>query len=485
MRAKYKISVLILSLAIIFTNSVTVQAQNTQNDNYTYDFWGVVNKSIPAFELVRTIDEKSLDVTIQGFDDVCTSKDRIFLIDTQESRLDVLDADYNLITSIKLIRNEDKKIVTDQTTGNQLVLTNPEGVWYHEPTNEIYIADTGASRIIILDGDGYYLKRIIQKPDNMVGVTQFNPSKIVVDQANKIYCVVQSGFEGIVELNESGSFTRYFGVNKPMVDFWDYFWKSLSSDVQKSKMAKTYAPSFNNIDIDTEGFIYATTTDSAAQEMVFRLNPKGENVLRQEGYFPVWGDMYSSMFYVQSKFADVAINDYRVYALMDQVKGRIFLYDFDGNLLNIFASSGDLKGDFKAPSSIAWFGDKLIATDKTLKCAYVYEMTDFGKAALGATKCYYNGEWDESAKFAKEAIRLNANYDLAYINIGKYYLMKDDYKNAMYYFKLGNDKKFYSMAYNGYRNIWVRDHFGWIIAAFLLMSFLLIYSEIRYHKRKA
>lgn len=485
MRYRSKIIIFILSLVLMVFDTVPAYASNSSDDTYTYDYWGMATKSVPAFELTRTINEKSLGIAIQGFNDVCTSKDRIFLIDTVESRLEVLDRDFNLITSVKLIRNEDKKIVTDSVTGNQLVLTNPEGVWYHEPNNEIYIADTGASRIIVLDGDGYYLKRIIKRPDNMIGSTQFNPSKIVVDQANKIYFVVQSGFEGIVELNESGSFSRYFGVNKPVVDFWDYFWKSVSSDTQKSKMAKTYAPSFNNIDLDDEGFIYATTIDSAAQEMVFRLNPNGENVLRQAGALPVIGDLMDGMTNLQSAFVDIAVNDYGVYALLDQSKGRIFLYDFDGNLINIFASSGDLKGDFKAPSAITWFGDKLIATDKTLRCAYVYEMTDFGRAALGATKHYYAGEWEEAAGLAKEAIRLNANYDLAYVNLGKYYLMKDEYKTAMHYFNLGNDRSFYSKAYNGYRNIWVRDHFIWILLAFLLAAVLLVYSEFRYHRRKA
>ncbi len=484
MRYQPKIIIFMLSFVLVFLYTAPAHASNSTDDNYTYDFWGVATKSVPAFELTRTINEKSLDITVQGFNDVCTGKDRIFLIDTAESRLEVLDAGFNLITSVKLVRNADRKIVTDPDTGNQLVLTGPEGVWYHEPGNEIYIADTGASRIIVLDGDGYYLKRIIERPDNMIGSTQFNPSKIVVDQANKIYFVVQSGFEGIVELNESGSFSRYFGVNKPVVDFWDYFWKSVSSDTQKSKMAKTYAPSFNNIDLDDEGFIYATTIDSAAQEMVFRLNPNGENVLRQAGSLPVIGDMPDGINNSMSAFTDIAVNDYGVYALLDQSRGRIFLYDFDGNLINIFGSAGDLKGDFRAPSAIAWFGDKLIATDKNLRCAYVYEMTDFGRAALGAAKHYYAGEWEEAAGLAKEAIRLNSNYDLAYVNLGKYYLMKDDFKAAMHYFNLGNDRSFYSKAYNGYRNLWVRDHFVWILLGFLLAAGLLAYSEFRYHRRK-
>ncbi len=466
---------LVLVLAVF--PGITAQA-NTIDNHYTYDYWGEEIRSIPAFERVYTIDEDSMNVALSSMDDVAAGGGRIFLIDSQQSRMNVFDDRYEFVTSVKLLRNEDNKIVLDEA-GNQVALTNPEGVWFHEKENEIYIADTGAERIVVLDGTDYHLKRLITKPDNMVGVTQFRPSKIIVDDADKIYFVVQSGFEGIVELNQSGTFSRYFGVNKPKVDLWDYFWKKISSDEQKPKMAKTYAPAFNNLCIDQDGFIYATTIDTAAQDQVFRLNPKGENVLREEGYQKVAGDLT-----VSNSFIDVAINDYGVYALLDRTTGRIFLYDFDGELINIFGKNGDLDGDFKSPSGIAWFGDKLVATDQYLRCAYVYEMTRFGEAALGAARCYYNGEWEESAELSKEALRLNANYDLAYIGIGKYYLMQDDFQNAMYYFKLGNDKTFYSQAYNGSRNLWVQDHFGLILTAILLCAGGLVYSEYRYYRKK-
>lgn len=470
--------ILLLTIVLVWTQGQMAYAANTVDSNYTYDYWGVIQRSIPAFELAYTIDGDSLEVTLSGVDDVATSSDRIFLIDTTESRMNVFDSNFQFVTSVKLLRNEENKIVLDEA-GNQVMLTSPEGVWFHESENEIFIADTGAERIVVLDGNGYFLKRIITKPDNMVGATQFRPSKIAVDNANKIYFVVQSGYEGIVELNQSGTFSRYFGVNKPVVDLWDYFWKKMSSSEQKSKMAKTYAPAFNNLAIDGDGFVYATTMDTAAKDQAFRLNPKGENVLRQEGYWPVIGDLK-----LDNSFVDVAINDYGVYALLDQSTGRIFLYDFDGNLISIFGKNGDLKEDFRSASGIAWFGDRLIATDKSLRCAYVYEMTEFGRAALGATRSYYYGEWEESAELSREALRLNANYDLAYVGIGKYYLMQDDFENAMYYFKLGNDKTFYSQAYNGSRSLWIQDNFVLVIAIILILAASVVYSEIRYYKKK-
>lgn len=471
---------IILALALALTGfpKCQVSAANTISNNYIYNYWGDVIESVPAFERVYTIDEDCMDISVSGIDDVAAGGDRIFLIDTQQSRLNVFDKDLQYVTSIKLLRNEENKIVLDDS-GNQITLVNPEGVWFHESKDEIYIADTGAERIVVLDGTDYFLKRIITRPENMMGTTQFKPSKIAVDEADRIYFVVQSGYEGIVELNPTGTFSRYFGVNTPQVNLLDYFWKSIASDEQKAKMSKTYAPAFNNLAMDGNGFVYATTMDTAAENQVFRLNPKGENVLREEGYWPVIGDLK-----IENSFIDVAVNEYGVYALLDQATGRIFLYDFDGELLNIFGRSGDLNGDFKTPSGIAWLGDRLIVADKALRCAYVYEMTEFGKAALGAASSYYNGDWAESARLSREAFRLNANYDLAYVNIGKYYLMQEDYDNAMYYLKLGNDRTFYSKAYNGSRSLWIQNHFWLILTVMLLCAGLLVYSEFRYYKKK-
>ncbi|MFN2831522.1 hypothetical protein ACKUFH_25425, partial [Escherichia coli] len=87
----------------------------------------------------------------------------------------------------------------------------PEGVFIHEKEQEIYIADTGNKRIVVLDLENYGLLRIIGEPAELSGVTQFNPSKITVDLANRIYVVVQSSYEGILELTRDGEFSGYYG----------------------------------------------------------------------------------------------------------------------------------------------------------------------------------------------------------------------------------------------------------------------------------
>ncbi len=476
-------------LAVVMMFPMTVHAasadgSNVVYDGYTYDFYGNTKESPAAFVLERTITAANLNgVALSSVDDVCTSSDgRIFIVDSLESRLNVVDSEGGYLFSARLLRTPDGKVALDEA-GNQISLTNPEGLWVHEQEKEIYVADTGAQRIIVLNLEDYTLKRIIGKPENLSGNAQFKPSKITVDLANRIYVVVQSSYEGILELTAEGDFSGYYGVNVPRYSFMDYFWKSLASDEQKAQMSKTFAPAFNNIALDGEGFVMAVTYDTSAQEYVFRLNSKGENVLRETENLPVIGDTWFLHNDDQvSQFVDIAVTDYGTYALLDRTKGRIFLYNFDGELLNVFGSTGNLKGNYKEPVAIAWLGDKLVTADKTLKCVYILAPTAFGQAVLDGNESYYFGRWDEALVSFEKAVALNANYEVAYSGIGKNYLMKDDYKTAMYYFELGNNREFYSKAYNGYRGEWLESHFGIIMALLLLLVVSVVWSEAKYHR---
>lgn len=485
---KKRILGLLLLCILGSTPSIALASDGTSYtfDGYTYDYWLNAVESPAAFMLERVIDADNMDGTeVMGINDVSTSKDgRIFLVDTLADRVDIVDQDGSFIKTLKVIRDSKDKIVVDKTTGKQLVLNAPEGVFYKEEDNELYIANTGSNNIIVLDGMDYTMKRVIKKPEDMTGVTEFKPSKLTVDDAGRIYVVVQSSYEGIIELNADGTFSRYYGVNSPSVNLLDYFWKSISSNNQKKQMKKTYAPAFHNVAVDQEGFIYAVTYDKSAEHMAFRLNSGGKNVLREQGDTLVVGDVHRMKKGDRSQFVDIAVTDYGTYAVVDKFKGRIFIYDYDGQLLNAFGTLGNTKGSQKTPSGIAWLGHKLVVTDSDLKCAYILKPTEFGETALSASEKYYNGQWDAALEDFKKIINRNANYEIAYIGIGKNYLMKDEYKQAMYYFKLGNNRTFYSKAFNGYRAEVLQEHFGIVAVIFLILITAIAASEIRYHKKE-
>ncbi len=477
---------LLLLCACLILSSVAFAADGSSNvyQGYTYDFFRNIKSTPAPFVLSQVIDSASVTKTgrtIETVTDIATSEDgRIFIVDRTNSIIYVLDENGQYQSFIKNVKDANKK--NAQINGVNVSLASPEGCFYHEKADELYVCDTGNQRILVLDGaNNYAFKRAITRPADMTGVTEFKPSKITVDSADRIYVVVLSSFEGIIELNEDGTFSRYFGVNEPQINMIDFLWKSMASDKQKEKMGKTYAPAFNNVTLDGEGFVMAVTSDAASADKVFRLNFAGANVLREMGNTMVIGDLQTEN---PSAFVDIAVKPYGTYALLDKTYGHVFLYNFDGELLCVFGSKGSAVGQFKNPSSIAWLGDKLIIGDSDLKSAYIYEPTEFGSALLKAGEAYYNGEWDIATGYFREVLRLCANLETAYVGIGKNLLMKEDYEGAMYNFKLGNNREFYSKAYKGHRTNVMKDNF-WVIAIVAVLFIgAVLGSEVSYHKKQ-
>lgn len=521
-----RFSVLMLAALLILTGCVGFAADGSSNifQGYTFDFFGNIKSTPAAFVLSQVIDSDSLgsNYVFGTVADVCTSSDgRIFVVDSNPdaSRVFVFNPDGTLATAVNAEGVEIQRMnpigtikaphsdpakaaqgrtvnVNIDTSGNVVTkgsttsLKGCEGVFYHEKADELYIADAGNQRIVVLDGRSFLFKRFINRPADMTGATEFKPSKVVVDNADRIYTVVQSSYEGIIELNEDGTFSRYFGVNEPTINLLDFFWKSIASDAQKEKMTKTYAPAFNNVALDGEGFVMAVTSDAAANQMVFRLNFAGANVLREMGNTPVVGDLGSTE---TSAFTDIAVTPFGAYAVLDKTNGRVFLYNFDGELLSANGSMGNISGQYRTPTGIAWLDyttdegeevTKLLISDSGLKCVYIYDLTDFGRALLNASEAYYAGEWDTATAHFEEVLRLCSNLETAYTGIGKNKLMQEEYEEAMRYFKLGNNHEFYSKAYKGYRTIVMKENFGVIAVVAVVAIGAVLWSEVSYHRKQ-
>ncbi|MBQ7876628.1 MAG: hypothetical protein IJ316_04985 [Clostridia bacterium] len=549
MRKRIISTILALAIALILClQAVPVMAEHTKDSSYIYDFWGNANQSLSAFQLATVIDKTSMadlaenhdenlssELPLSGVKDIFVYEEyeevevveevatdvveevatevvedstdvaeesttevapqtktekvlverEIYVVDSVAGRVNIFTDDYKLRGSIRIIRDAEGKIVVSEETNKQMLLSGPEGVYV---TKEyIYIADTGNERILQLQRKApYSLVKEITRPSSMVGDSLFKPSKIAVDNSGRIFVVVQNSTEGIIELNSDGSFSRYYGVNSPTVNLIDYFWKSLASEEQQETMSKVYAPAFSNLHVDKDGFVYAVTVDTASQEMVFRFNSNGENVLRKFGYSEQLGDLPNMLdeSFTMSTFIDIAVNDYGVYAILDTAKKRVFVYNFDGNLLSIFGGSGSTKGTFVNPTSITWMGNDLIVGDEDLKSAFVFKTTDFGELILSAEEKYFTGDFDGAAELYRKAVEMNANYDHAYVAIGKNLLMQDEYEQAMHYFKLGNDKTYYSTAFMGYRNLVLQKYF-WILAI-VIVAFIwwVLRGEVKYNKQQ-
>lgn len=480
-----KLRFLVCGILIAILLTTPVYAERTGRFNYTLGpgggSWRV--NTVAGFTIARVICGNAMPIPMERVDDIAVGGGRIFIADSGAGRVNVMDAqDYSFVTSIRLIRDHENRIVIIEETNEQLMLDSPEGVFFSEALNRLYIADTSAERIVVLDGETLQLIEIITRPDNMVGHTAFRPSRLVVDASGRIIFLVAGSFEGLVVLEADGSFARYFGTTRPTMSPIEYFWRSIATQEQRRQMARTFAPAFSCVDIDPDGFIFAVTPDFASAERVFRFNARGDNVIRgDDGAF---GEIFTDGGMLSwSEFVGISVTDFGVYALVDRAYGRVFVYDFDGYLVTQFGQLGDARGDFRVPSSIEWNGYDILVGDRAMGVVNVFTPTRFGAAALAANQAYHEGRWDEANAYFREAVALNSTFYSAYSGIGRNLLMQRRYREAMYYFTLAVDLDGYSRAWAGRRGELIEQYFPLIAVVVVSLAVIIVATEVRYVKK--
>lgn len=115
-----------------------------------------------------------------------------------------------------------------------------------------------------------------------------------MDYAGRVYCIAQNMFEGIMVFETNGDFTGFFGTISVEITAWEKFWRKLATKEERSKQQLFIPTEFTGIDIDDEGFVYASNKDTAGTQAVRRLNPKGEDVIRMGQTKNLGGDMQIS-----------------------------------------------------------------------------------------------------------------------------------------------------------------------------------------------
>ena len=74
----------------------------------------------------------------------------------------------------------------------------------------------------------------------------------------------------------------------------------------------------------------------------------------------------------------------------------------------------------------------------------------------------------------------NANYNLAFIGIGRSKMRAEEYEEAMDLFKMAHDRENYGRAFRYYRKEWVERNIWWVILiVLLLVAFFLVRRIIR------
>lgn len=427
---------------------------------YIYSFWGNTVAAPPAYKATTLLTGANIGVgNFRSPSDIYVSSDNeIYVADSGNNRIVVLNSQYTQQGTIESFDRD----------GQEDHFNNPQGVFVTDK-GHVYIADTGNKRVVHLDQNGRLVK-IVEAPQSELSAANFNfqPVRVVVDQALRIYVMSVGVFDGFMEFNAEGEFTSFFGANRVNVDPVEYFWKMVSTREQRAQMVMFTPTEFTNLDINSESFIYATNGDNYGDNIKM-LNAQGTDILRREGYYPPQGDIRYFADEGRSRLIDIDVMDSDIYSVLDSRRGRIFTYNGDGHLMYIFGGIGNQLGQFNTPIAMDRMGDQFLVLDRALGEITVFETTEYGRVLNEAVRSYYRGDEETAFGMYTQAINMNANLEFAYTGIGKALLRQGDYYEAMQYFRESMDQENYSKAYLLYRKEILREHFSTIMTAMIVI----------------
>jgi type 1 fimbria pilin len=449
---KRKILVAML-LAVVAAASCSAAAfADVPYRSYNYDYWGNIVPSPVSYEPVKTVSGSTVGLdhfNLPGDMSLAPNGD-LYLADTGNNRIVVLDPGFALKKVIDRFDNKGKKDTFSSPGG---ITVGSDG--------KVHIADTQNHRIVTLNPDGTLVRAFGVGKNTLTGDSFiFQPSKIGVDSANRYYVVAKNVFEGMMSFDANGSLLGYFGTIKVQSSLADKFWKTIATKEQRSKMQLFIPTEFTSLDIDSEGFVYATDLDDG--QTIRRINPSGKDVLvNYNTNKPVCGDLKyrsSGAYSGPTVFTDIKARGKGIYSALDSTRGRVYTYDSEGNLLYVFGGMGTELGTFKTPVAIECRGDSIYVLDQAKGQIVVFQPTKYGQLITKAVGLRYDGDESQAVEYWQQVLKLDSHYELAYSGIGKSLLAVNKNKEAMEYLKKGMNKRYYSVAFRRYRTEFLKAH---------------------------
>ena len=538
MKKMRRLLAILAVLTILAPMTVAYAAEDGYSSTYTYnyDYWSELRESPDAYRVTDVIyssslalekamrSPKSLFVRDQDLYIVDTGNNRILQLTRIGTRFDLVrvidqvtvgaDKLEEFMAASDLMKNEDGTYLTDDdgsyylkppigsaaekgpmvlTSENVTYFNNPNDVSV-DPDGKIYVADRDNNRVIVMNKDLEFVQLFTKPSDSTFDQNQaFLPNKLVVDTSGRVFVLANNINKGLVKFEADGTFTGFIGANPVTYNLWDYIWKTyFMTKEQRSQQAAFVPTEYQNIYIDKEGFIYATNTSFSEYDLLWdnakpirRINAVGQDILVKNDRYPPIGDLEwveQSSDHGPSKFYDITVLDNDMYMAIDQTRGRVFGYDPQGIMLWSFGTTGvNAEGVFTRANSIEHMGTDLLVLDELDCSVTVFTPTEYGNLIYQASEQYLRGDYDGSADTWEKVLQLNANYNLAFIGIGRSKMRAEEYEEAMALFKMAHDRDNYGQAFRYYRKIWVEKNILWVV---LIIAVLVVFSFVRKTIRK-
>lgn len=457
---RFLLACFVLAFSLLVPLKVNASAPYVTETLNRYNEMVETQTAYEPIKSVSTIEIEGIKTSIfnKAQDIFIDDDDYIYLADTKNARILILDKNFSFINKIDTL------------------LKQPYGIFVRN--NLIYVADFGddadntSGRIQIFTYDKElnnitHYKELSCPDSPLLKVNNFifRPQKIAVDKNLTMYIVCKGSSNGILLVNKDNRFLNFFAPNQTSGNLWDSIKYLLYSNNDKAKLEKKIPTPPTNVMLDDSGYIYTVTTTVVQNNIgdtLKKVNIGGVN-------------MYPTDMTVAGSFIDSWSSDYKtIYALTSN--GFIYEYDIEGNLLFRFAgtSTGDDKlGLFKAASGIATDSSGLLyVIDPNNNTIQIFQKTLFTQKVHSALVLYMSGRYTESKDLFEEVLRYNSMFDLAHKAIGLAYYVNGDYKQAMEKFEIAYAKEEYSDAFWEVRNDWLMNHLGTCI--FVIIGIIIL-----------
>ena len=357
----------------------------------------------------------------------------------------------------------------------------------------LLVADTNNARLVKLDAAGNLIA-IYGAPESPLLPANFDyrPIKVAGDSAGRIFVASRGFNRGLLELDRQGVFVQMLGASQVTYSLTEMIWRLFSTEAQQDRMEAFVPAEYNNISVDAEDFIFVTTgtydEDSSGESMtpVRRINAKGDDVLRRVGN-PVADEEFTELSTIKgpSLVVDVVNLNHGLYAILDQKRGRVFVYNVDGVMLFMFGGLGQTFGTLTTPSSLVYYNDEFLVLDAGKNQIMTYALTEYAQMIFLAEEYKDENNYEKEKETWEAVLGFNENNPVVLQEMGKIAYRQRDMKLAMDYFQRCDDKENYSKAFQFYRRDLINQYFtvGGIILIVVLLALVVLHFFLK-HWRK-
>ena len=514
--------ILILSLAFVLLFGAVSSSAYVAYDTYTYSISGKQMLSPTAYSTNTSITSTDMglgNAPLANAADMVTDKyGNVYISDSGDKdhpgRVVVLNKYYHVTNIIDTYYDD---------AGQPVKFNNPRGIFVanDDEKNYLYVCDTNNQAVVVYDKEYNYV-RTIHAPDSpLLSSASFYPNAIAVDIYGRIFIVSESVFEGIIVLSSEGEFTGFIGAQKTSYTIIDIIWRKFQTKEQLAQQNKNISVSYNNLTVDENGFVYATSdkVDESQQfkalkskasdySPVKKLNATGHEIMKRNGFFDPGGEV--DIFYANevSKISDVALGPEGMWTILDYKRSRLFTYDQQGNLIFAFGDGGEIGkggehlGNGEKIQAITYQtidpdeevkGDETSyflvldrTNDKNTANKYklmVYYPTEYCETIISALRNQNEHNYDTSIKYWQDVLTKNNNFDLAYIGIGKALFSQGKYSEAYEVLQNAYETQYASKAFAEMRKETIGKSIIFLVIAAVALVVLIV-KFLGYAKRK-